>query len=418
MAGSEATVVPAQELRCGNCGAPFELRGFSHTTTVVCEHCDAVIDSSGGAWKVVQVVEREHKLKPRYALGTRGKIDGVTWEVIGWQRRRVVGYPASWEEHVMFNPYEGVRYLLYSDGHWAWVTPLSGRPATFGRKAIYADDAFRHFTSGQAEVTEVLGEFPWQVKRGDRATADDYVAPPRMLSCERSAGEEVWSQGRYLTRKEVEAAFGKPTRQLRNPRGVYLCQPNPDKGMVGWYALTLGVALCAWLLLTIFYVSSCDGQIVGTYTVPRTGELQVPVEFNSGRRVTTVEFNANAGVNNQWTYVDMALVGPVGEQEQGRPLGLEVSYYHGYSGGESWSEGSQHESAVVGSIPNGKYILQARQLPEAPYPGTVRLQLRRDVALARYPVIALLLILVIPVFVIVRYLAFEKRRWAESDYAS
>ncbi|MEZ6189034.1 MAG: DUF4178 domain-containing protein [Planctomycetota bacterium] len=417
MAGSE-TKVQAEELRCGNCGAPWELRGFTHSTTVACEYCGAVIEASGGSWKVVQTVERKHQVTPRFPLGTRGKLDGVTWEVIGWQRRKVMGWPASWEEHVCFNPYEGVRYLLYSDGHWAWVTPLPGRPAVFGRKALYAEQNFRHFTKGKVVVDEVLGEFPWQVRRGDVAEASDYVDPPHMLSCETSEGEEVWSKGRYLERDELEAAFGKPSRQLRNPRGVYLCQPNPDGGSVAWYGLTLGVALCAWFMLTLFYVASCEGKVVGTYTVPRQDELSVPVEIESGRRVTTLEISGNAGVDNSWAYVDMALIGPVGEVEQGRPMGLEISYYHGYSGGESWSEGSQSSTTVVGSIPNGKYILQARQLPESPYPGTVQLTLRRDVALARYPIIALLLILVIPVIVIARYFSFEKRRWGESDYSS
>ena len=416
MAGSEAKV-KAEELRCVQCGAPWTLRSFTHATTVACEYCGSVIDVSGGSWKVVQAVEGAHQLKPRYPLGTRGKLEGVTWEVIGWQRRKVVGYPGAWEEHVLFNPYEGVRYLLYSDGHWAWVTPLSGRPAHFGRKATWAEQSFRHYTGGEVAVDEVLGEFPWQVRRGDRAKTDDFVDPPHMLSKETSEGEEVWSRGRYLPREELEAAFGKAERQLRTPRGVYLCQPNPDAASIAWYGLTLGVALCAWLLLTIFYVSSCDGKLVGNYVVPRQGELQREVEFKSGRRVSTVEFEATAGVDNAWTYLDMALIGPVGESEVGRPLGLEVSYYHGSSGGESWSEGSQSSSSVVGSIPNGKYILQARQLPEAPYQGPVQLTLRRDVALARYPVFALIMILVVPAIVILRWWSFEKRRWSESDYA-
>ena len=140
MAGN---AVQATELRCPNCGAPVTLRGFATTRTKTCESCDSVIDTSGEAWTLVQTVDKAHKSKPAYALGTRGELDGVTWEVIGWQQRSVRSYGQvyRWEEHLLYNPYHGFRYLLLQDGHWVVVTPCPGVPQTGVNSAQYAQQS-------------------------------------------------------------------------------------------------------------------------------------------------------------------------------------------------------------------------------------------------------------------------------------
>ena len=46
------------------------------------------------------------KIQPLIPLGSRGKIRGVVYEVIGFQRRtiQVEGISYSWHEYVLFNP--------------------------------------------------------------------------------------------------------------------------------------------------------------------------------------------------------------------------------------------------------------------------------------------------------------------------
>ncbi|RMG11598.1 MAG: DUF4178 domain-containing protein [Planctomycetota bacterium] len=417
MAGKADVVVPATEIRCENCGAPFTLRGFQNTRTAACEHCGSVFDTRSERWELVQRVEGAYQAKPTWSLGTRGTLDGIEWEVIGWMRRSVVswGTTYTWEEHLLFNPYHGFRYLMVQDRHFVVVQQVPGLPQAGARRATYRGRTYRHFsTTDQAVVEEVLGEFPWEVRRGDVAKAMDYVDPPYILSCERSAGETVWSEGRYLPRDEAFAAFGSPTRPLRPPVVVHPCQPNPHKALASWSLKAGLVGLALWAFLSLLYLGNRQRQVVwsGTVGAARLAEFRLDSSTSPG----TLEVQAASGVDNSWVYYDAMLVDK--SSEKASYLGLEVSYYHGYSDGESWSEGSQETSEVLSNVPNGDYALQLTRHPSSLYKGNTRITVLRDVPLYRYPLFALLLTSIVPAFVLWRARAFEHRRWQQSDYAS
>ena len=95
-----------------------------------------------------------------------------------------------------------------------------GRPVV----TMYGE-TFKHFQSATATTEFVLGEFPWQVRVGDRAETRDFVAPPRMLSEERTAEETTWSLGTYMTGAQVWAAFSLPGK-APHARGVFANQPS------------------------------------------------------------------------------------------------------------------------------------------------------------------------------------------------
>ncbi|HEX7243308.1 MAG TPA: hypothetical protein VF263_23700, partial [Longimicrobiaceae bacterium] len=104
-------------------------------------------------------------------------------------------------------------------------------------------------------------------------------------------------------------------------------------------------------------------------------------------------------------------------QETGQvtEFGREVSYYHGTDSGESWSEGSREDEALVPSVPAGRYVLRVE--PDGPAPVSYSLEVRRDVPNTLFYWLALLALAVPPVFALMGAGSFESRRWAESDYA-
>jgi hypothetical protein len=422
--------VPAKAVQCAACGAPFTLRGFATTRTVACEYCGSLFDTSKPEWQLVEKVERRRAEAPLWPLGTRARWEGHRFDLVGWMRRYVSvdGHRYHWEEHLFFSPFHGFRYLLYQDGHFTLATPLPGVPQIVStlptRCARYEGVAARHFTTGEAIVEDVIGEFPWRVARGDRATATDYVAPPFVLSEEKDAGESVWSRGVYMTQAEVFAAVANPRRFVSSPRGVAPNQPNPGDA-ARWAKPATLVALALWALLSLVYVFRCSGAIVldatvhskgavaavGTETEPAA--LVFPFQLASSRSPANVEVTVLAPVDNNWAFCACALVDT--RNEKAYPFGAEVSYYHGVDDGESWSEGSQETEVLLGGVPDGDFVLEVER--DDGFKGDVRILVRRDVALARYPILALIIIGVFPVILLARSRSFERRRWAESDHA-
>src|SRR5258708_16663651 len=111
MAGQR--VAKAKGLNCPNCGSPVEIRGFAHTLSAVCPSCHSILDTSTPIVKVLQTVQVAQVYEPLIPLGTRGEIDGATYEVIGFQRREIpeeVEEPAGSVEYLLFNPHRGFPY--------------------------------------------------------------------------------------------------------------------------------------------------------------------------------------------------------------------------------------------------------------------------------------------------------------------
>jgi hypothetical protein len=94
-----------------------------------------------------------------------------------------------------------------------------------------------------------------------------------------------------------------------------------------------------------------------------------------------------------------------------------VSFYSGVDSDGSWSEGGPKDDATIPSVPPGRYYLRVEPDMDA-NASTMQyeLVLRRDVPSMSYFWIAGLLLLIPPAFVTFRSIAFEGKRWRESDY--
>jgi hypothetical protein len=128
---------------------------------------------------------------------------------------------------------------------------------------------------------------------------------------------------------------------------------------------------------------------------------------------------ATAPVDNTWVYLDGQLVHLATEEII--PFGIEVSYYHGRSGGERWSEGGRSRTVYLGEVPPGRYLLRFRTSGKT-RPGSanevpIRLEAQSRVFMASHALGFLVLLWLWPLLKGAIYLGFEKRRWAESDHA-
>ena len=413
--------VQAKNLSCPQCGGPIEIRQPDKAQRIACSYCGSLLDAT----RELAVLEATQApgFKPDIPLGATGRLDDVTWTVIGAMERSVTveGTRYPWREYLLYEATHGFRWLVEAKGHWSFVRPLNAGDVRGRATPFHAGTTYQHFQSGRATVDHVLGEFYWAVARGDQTKTDDYIAPPHMLSREEDEGREItWSHGTYKEPKEIEEAFGLAGRLPRR-QGVGPHQPSPWTGRVGklWAQAILASAAMFAVYLVLWFASF--GRVFEQNVAvpqeavsgsPEAAHFTEPFELKGSGNV---QVRVRAPVNNSWLYVDGALINEdTGALDE---FDVEVSYYYGSDSDGSWSEGGQSSTTYIGSVPPGRYIL--RLAPQWP-PGTgapaYEVSVRRRVPRFLYLLAAILVLYIWPGMAAWQASRFHIERWSESDH--
>jgi hypothetical protein len=404
------------------------MRALGQAASVVCESCHSILDAKDPQLQILQSFDQiTASDRPLIPLGTRGKMRGTDYEVIGFERRsiKVDGVRYSWHEYILFNPYKGFRYLTEYDGHWNDLVVCKELPVVDPRLSIalsanYLGEMYRHFQTADANTDFVLGEFPWQVRVGEQARVTDYVHPPRVLSLEKSSGEVSWSIGEYIYGRDVWSAFrlpGSPPEAV----GVYENQPSPFSAKISavWQAFALFAILLLVMMIGFDLQAKKESVFQATYQLnpgEPTGEASFVTDtFDLAGNTSNVQVTTSAGVKDNWIYLNYALINQ--DTGQAWDFGREVSFYSGYDSDGYWSEGSRKDSVIVGSVPAGKYYLRiepevAPRHPQIAY----TVEVRRDVPVFGFYGWAFLALLLPAIVLTWRSLSFERSRWSESDH--
>ncbi len=416
---------------CGNCGGPVSVKYPGHSLTTVCENCNSVIDTSNETFKVIATYYSQLKVHPRIDLGTRGELMGKTWEVIGFVVRADVASSFKWEEYLLFNPYYGYRWLTCNNGHWSFVTMLKERPDRSAAVTTFDNQQYKLFYHGKAQVLFVLGEFYWRVAVGEEVSMNDYIRPPYMVSVEDDQNSKVWSRSEYLPVDVVKQAFKVDGDAFSSPVGVAPNQPSPATETWNKVRPLWSVFL---LVLTCMQIAHCclatnvvefDSRIA--YTSKQDGmpdptggkaEQYTTPEFIITKDNGNVQININADIDNSWVYVYGELVNE--DTDDTFSFEKTLEYYHGYDGGESWSEGSGQASFLIDGVPGGKYFINLDTDSGGNYPAMRRnyqLVVKRDVGTFSNYFWSLLFVSVFPIMAWLSMRSVEVSRWSESDYS-
>lgn len=411
-----------QALNCPECGGVIEQRLAGVTTTLSCGHCGTVLDVKGEKAITAQKIKASERLmRPIIPLGKRGVLRGVEWQVLGCLKRDD-GW-GGWTEILLHNPWHGFVWLTESNGHWNFVKRLLDEPEGSNQQPVLRGVSYKIFSNGEVKVSQLAGEFYWKIRVGEKATAIDYIAPPRLLSFESypELKETSWSEGEYLPPEEITAAFGIKPQQLSGT--VFLNQPNPWE--LRWPSLkrlaflAILIALALEVVFSVFSLKRTVLEQSFEFKRPtEAGAAITPIispsfELTGSQKPATIEIQA--GVDNAWIGMDAELV----NEQTGAvyPAEVVVEYYHGYDDGY-WTEGSNKESTDLPAVPPGRYHLALT--PEADptitrLPFQVRIQ-HGGVFWSNF-FLCLLAIGAWPVWAFIRYHRFESKRWSESDFS-
>ncbi len=253
-----------RQFNCPHCGAPVQVQ-LATTKSLTCGSCASIISLDSGVGGELRSAEQDEPVQPLIALGTKGQLKGVHWQVVGFQHRMGVepgdDEHFGWSEYLLYNQKRGFAFLVDSEEGWSLVRPTTGAPtlAASGRSATYLGTTYRLKYSYEAETTYVLGEFYWQVSRGQKTSNRDFGSSKGVLSLEQSRNEVTWSAGDKIASDTVAKAFKLDDKKdvlQRDDPGPFVAKSGMGCGTIILVAVVIII-----LLIILSRCSSCDPRV-------------------------------------------------------------------------------------------------------------------------------------------------------------
>ena len=253
-----------RQFNCPHCGAPVTV-ALSTSKSISCGSCNSVIDLSQGIGGELKSAIQDEPVQPLIPLGSLGQLQGVLWQVVGFQHRMGVA-PGDdehfgWSEYLLYNQKRGFSFLVDSEEGWSLVRPTTGAPtmtSSTASSASYMGTNYALKYSYTAETNYVCGEFYWLVQRGQTTQNKDFANGKRLLSMEQTPTELVWSSGDQLAHDVVAKAFKLEGKEDLLKRDVAPFSAAKSVG-IGTIIVVLVVLLILMSLLS--RCSSCDPKV-------------------------------------------------------------------------------------------------------------------------------------------------------------
>ena len=277
-----------------------------------------------------------------------------------------------------------------------------------------------YFISYTAKVKNVIGEFPWQVQLGEVNEVTEYINPPFIASCEvvrsfvdkngkkvdarkrfidklekdgsddddedaddfdeddfqdfltekgyqEKITEANWSIGEYKEPAEILAAF--KLTELPPKVGFGACEPNPMKRRfwlsMAWTAIMF---LATSAVCTIAAGSSGEKIVLANKIELNTADFELKregstdyLEFQAEPGSITLEKDENVQVlmetefSQEWASLNIFFINEA--TGEGFIYDVDLSYYYGGIGDDSWSEGNRREDFSTPIMPRGTYYI-------------------------------------------------------------
>ena len=353
----------AQDIHCPGCGAGLTVKD-EHAELVVCDYCGSHLAVTPTEQKVLNKGP-EYKQKFQLQLGDSFRHKGYRYEIIARMAFIEDGdYTEMTRQYLLYNPRVGTQWLEEYKGHYSLSQMTHVMPKTDPFECTRGSVLETH--DGQEWVTEengvmelvfVDGALPWVAKIGDTVAYADFAekgGSGGQYQVERSPNEIEYSFGRPLDIEVIRRATGKPDLLKSGAPKARI-----DAATVrSLFTFTMVVAVLAALLngLLLFFTMTRGQEVLLEQFGAEELNGEIFTEpFRVDSNIIKVIARATPRLNNEWMSLDLAIVDAddivMHVYDEG------ISYYHGYEGGERWSEGSQKKSSYIKVPQPGSYRL-------------------------------------------------------------
>jgi hypothetical protein len=240
-------------LDCPSCGGPLKYQA-GRATQIICPQCQAQVDCTGDKAEVLQKVTQLERVRTTLSPGDEGKIDGLTWSVIGVLRCSERDDPSSqWTEYLLYNVNRGFQWLVETAEGWERVMVLDEWPERFtALEASYRQQDYKNLYNYAAVVNYAVGAFNWRAKVGDVTHIADYTGPMGKLTKESTSSEAGWSLAKPVPAQQIGQWFGKAQGSMPQPA---------ESGTSESLKVACIVAIVVLLLINVpLWLASDDGD--------------------------------------------------------------------------------------------------------------------------------------------------------------
>jgi Domain of unknown function (DUF4178) len=403
--------------RCPECEHTNTPKGKALTVAMSCQKCGQYFRVHTGYHDKFLV-----SFTPAIPLGTKGRINNVLYEVMGFAVKRERKYRYSWREYLLFNPEHGIAFLSEADGNWNFLKPYPKHPWSVSQTSEEPridKGKFALYAKYRAELLFASGEFFFDVIEVTEKTHHyEHINPPYILNFEEGNTRLGAYLGEYISPDKVAAAFKLTKNKLPKKEHMGYTEPIAfsfdPASLFKITALTLLLAT----LFQIFFVNTAANKFIVSqdYNQADLGDQKMfstkSFELTGGMKDVMVQ--VTAPISNDWFFAEYSLINETTGDEL--IFSKEIEYYSGTESGESWSEGANVGEAFLSSIPEGKYHINI--YPEFSLTNhQFSIAIHRDVNFYSNYIILLLLLLIFPIVIYFYWRSKEVKRWADSDYS-
>lgn len=406
------------EVHCQNCSTVTELAVTFTVKDFACPQCQWLYsaDENGSLKYTGRKYKHEITFEKSLRIGQKGTLNGTGYTVSGILVKSAYAN-FYWTEYMLQDAAGNFRYLSEGDGHWIFLEPIDKKYSVTHTSTFLTHEGMkmRLYDRCKAEIVGAKGFFDFSIAPQNIALTE-FIRPPYVISIEQGSGENATFFGEHISRKTVKEAFGAV--ELREKLGVGLVQPF----LIDLRNLAIVFCVTAIaILVTHMAVYSGRTSKTVTETIFTIGEsnnkeyVSRPFTLQGGSAPLTIEILSD--IDNSWLTVQVALVNESTSEEI--YADQDVEYYHGYEGGESWSEGQKGETMQFCGVPEGTYHLLVTPMWAAENGSNNSMVVRAiwnqpSMWNAWFSIGAMGVLWTLTFFFNKN---FEKRRWSDSDYS-
>ncbi|GKS94881.1 DUF4178 domain-containing protein [Acidovorax sp. SUPP2825] len=256
-----------RQFNCPNCGAPVPVK-LGSTKSLTCPSCHSLIDLSSGLGAELRHAVQDEPVNPLIPLGQTGQLEGVHWQVVGFQHRMGVepgdDEHFGWDEYLLYHQKRGFAFLVDATDGWSLVRPTTGAPQMTGggQSATYLGTTYRLSSQYDAETTYVAGEFYWPVERGQKSANRDFASSTGrgLLSMEQTPREITWSSGSKIDSAVVAQAF-----KLGGQQDMFKREDAAPLASATSLGCGTIIVIAIVLIILLLLMSNCSGSSGGGY---------------------------------------------------------------------------------------------------------------------------------------------------------